>query len=109
MVSDGVLLLDVAGAGTALGRTSDGRAVRTDVGRAAREDHPVAELARALAEHLVLFLRRPGGQSQFGVRNSIGTPAAPGLRRGGDAVVADPGGDHSLAPWPNVAHSVNVI
>jgi transcriptional regulator GlxA family with amidase domain len=54
-------------------------------------------LARALAKHLVVFLRRPGGQSQFGVRNSIGTPTAPGLRRGGDAVVADPGADHSLA------------
>ncbi|MEU7221563.1 GlxA family transcriptional regulator [Nocardia iowensis] len=60
------------------------------------EDHGV-ELARSLAKHLVVFLRRPGGQSQFSVRASIGMPRSSGLRKVVDSVVEDLAADHSLA------------
>ncbi|WP_433759966.1 GlxA family transcriptional regulator [Nocardia sp. CA-135398] len=77
--------------------TSAGVTAGIDMALALVEEDHGAELARALAKHLVVFLRRPGGQSQFSVRNSIGTPRAPGLRRVVDAVVADPAADHRLA------------
>ncbi|MFF3227412.1 GlxA family transcriptional regulator [Nocardia suismassiliense] len=60
------------------------------------EDHGV-EVARSLAKHLVVFLRRPGGQAQFSVRASIGMPRSSGLRKVVDAVAADLSADHGLA------------
>ncbi|MGC4791918.1 GlxA family transcriptional regulator [Micromonospora sp. DT178] len=60
------------------------------------EDHG-PERARTTAKYLVVFLHRPGGQSQFTVRGS--TTAAPGsaLRRVLDAVAAEPAAPHTLA------------
>lgn len=77
--------------------TSAGVTAGIDLALALVEEDEGADLARSLAKHLVVFLRRPGGQSQFSVRAGIGTPRTSGLRHVIDAVVADPAADHSLA------------
>jgi transcriptional regulator GlxA family with amidase domain len=55
-------------------------------------DHGV-ELAQQVARHLVVFLRRPGGQSQFA--GPVWTPPArrPGVREAQDLIHADPTAD----------------
>ncbi|GAA0578945.1 GlxA family transcriptional regulator [Kribbella sandramycini] len=55
-----------------------------------------AEAAREVARELVVFLQRPGGQSQFST--ALATPPARSdpLRTATTAVVADPAADHSL-------------
>ena len=59
-------------------------------------DHGPA-LARDPARHLVVFMQRPGGQSQFSVRLEA-QPVEPGaLRSLLDAVAEDPAGDHRLS------------
>ncbi|MFC7645010.1 helix-turn-helix domain-containing protein [Streptosporangium lutulentum] len=45
---------------------------------------------------MVVFLQRPGGQSQFSVAARTPKPRHDGLRELLDAVVADPAADHSL-------------
>jgi transcriptional regulator GlxA family with amidase domain len=67
-------------------------------------DHGVGT-ARAVARELVVFLQRPGGQSQFST--AIATPPARSelMRTIAETVVADPAGDHSL---PNLAASAAV-
>jgi len=58
------------------------------------EDHG-PEVARAAARYLVVFMARPGGQSQFSIRMSCAQPHHPVVRRVLDAVTADPGADHA--------------
>ncbi|WP_280258755.1 GlxA family transcriptional regulator [Nocardia abscessus] len=77
--------------------TSAGVTAGIDMALALVEEEHGAELARSLAKHLVVFLHRPGGQSQFSVRTSITTPRTDGLRQVVDAVVADLCADRSLA------------
>ncbi|NNH73088.1 GlxA family transcriptional regulator [Nocardia uniformis] len=77
--------------------TSAGVTAGIDLALALVEEDEGADVARSLAKYLVVFLRRPGGQSQFSVRTGVGTPRTSGLRRVIDAVVADPSADHSLA------------
>jgi transcriptional regulator GlxA family with amidase domain len=60
------------------------------------EDHG-PDVARTVARHLVVFLRRPGGQSQFSVWDEVPPPRAPALRTVLDTVVTDPAADHTLA------------
>lgn len=57
------------------------------------EDHG-PDVARATARYLVVFMARPGGQSQFSVRLNCAPPRNPVMRTVLDAVTADPGGDH---------------
>jgi len=59
------------------------------------EDHGAA-IARRVARWLVMFVQRPGGQSQFSERLMLPPVADPPLRRAIDAVVADPGADHQV-------------
>lgn len=54
-------------------------------------------VARRVARWMVVFLQRPGGQAQFSVWADSALPASGGLREIMDSVVADPGGDHSIA------------
>ncbi|MFE0454140.1 GlxA family transcriptional regulator [Streptomyces sp. NPDC058914] len=61
--------------------------VETDLG---------ADVARAVAKQLVVFMARPGGQSQFSVRQSAKYSTDSVLRRILDEVTADPRGDHTL-------------
>lgn len=77
--------------------TSAGVTAGIDMALALVQEEHGAELARTLAKHLVVFLHRPGGQSQFSVRTSIATPRTDGLRCVVDAVVANLSADHSLA------------
>ncbi|MFD7389190.1 GlxA family transcriptional regulator [Streptomyces sp. NPDC059852] len=76
--------------------TSAGVSAGIDLSLALVEEHYGGEVARAVAKDLVVFMQRPGGQSQFSVRSPL--PSAPhGVLRGIlDAVVADPGADHTL-------------
>ncbi|WP_369637679.1 GlxA family transcriptional regulator [Nocardia sp. JMUB6875] len=56
-----------------------------------------AETASRIAKYLVVFLHRPGGQSQFSVRASVNAPRTGALRTVLDAVVADLSADHRLS------------
>jgi len=59
------------------------------------EDHDV-EVARTVARWLVVFLQRPGGQSQFSQRLNAPVPGESPIRSLVDGIVADPGGDHRV-------------
>ncbi|KAA0097981.1 GlxA family transcriptional regulator [Mycolicibacterium sp. P1-18] len=54
-------------------------------------------VARRVARWMVVFLQRPGGQAQFSVWAQSALPVSRGLREILDAIVADPGADHSIA------------
>jgi transcriptional regulator GlxA family with amidase domain len=58
-------------------------------------DHGAA-LARDVAQHLVVYLQRPGGQAQFSARLAAAPTADPVLRRLLDDVAERPAGDHGL-------------
>ncbi|MGW4744710.1 GlxA family transcriptional regulator [Streptomyces sp. NPDC004290] len=53
------------------------------------------EAARAVARDLVVFLQRPGGQSQFSAASRTPPTGHPVVRPLLDAVAADPAADHS--------------
>jgi transcriptional regulator GlxA family with amidase domain len=55
-----------------------------------------AALARTVAKQLVVFMQRPGGQSQFSVRLKAECLNCDGIRPLLDSVVLDPAGDHRL-------------
>ncbi|WP_307837580.1 GlxA family transcriptional regulator, partial [Sphaerisporangium melleum] len=55
-----------------------------------------ADLARTVAKHLVVFMQRPGGQSQFSVRLTTQARRSATLQPVLDAVVLDPAGEHGL-------------
>jgi transcriptional regulator GlxA family with amidase domain len=76
--------------------TSAGVTAGIDLALALVEDDDGPELARSLAKHLVVFLHRPGGQSQFSVRAGIPTPRNSHLRCVIDAVAADPAAEHTV-------------
>lgn len=76
--------------------TSAGVTAGIDLALALVEDDDGPELARSLAKHLVVFLHRPGGQSQFSVRTGIATPRSSPLRCVIDAVAADPAAEHTV-------------
>lgn len=77
--------------------TSAGVSAGIDLSLAFVEDHFGAAVAREVAKDLVVFLQRPGGQSQFSARTRAGDVRQEALRRILDSVVADPAADHSLA------------
>ena len=54
------------------------------------------DLAREVARSLVVFMQRPGGQSQFSVPARTPVPQRPILRGVLDRVAADPAGEHSV-------------
>jgi hypothetical protein len=60
------------------------------------EDHG-AELARQVAKWLVVFLQRPGGQSQFSTWSRARPPGDDALRRRIGDIAADPAADLSIA------------
>jgi transcriptional regulator GlxA family with amidase domain len=55
-----------------------------------------ADVALAVARNLVLFMRRPGGQTQYSAGLNVQAAASPRLRRLIGEISADPGGDLSL-------------
>lgn len=76
--------------------TSAGVAAGIDLTIAMVEEDYGADLARRVAKHLVVFMVRPGGQSQFSTRVRA-TPRTRLVRDLLDAIVIEPSADHSLA------------
>lgn len=70
--------------------TSAGVTAGIDLALALVERDHDAALARLVARWMVVFLQRPGGQSQFSVRSRVPPVREPGLRAVLDAVVDDP-------------------
>ncbi|MFG2174880.1 GlxA family transcriptional regulator [Streptomyces niveus] len=77
--------------------TSAGVTAGMDLALALVEDDLGREVAHAVAQHLVLFLRRPGSQAQFSVPLWSEQPATDPIRAVVAAVHADPGSPHTLA------------
>jgi transcriptional regulator GlxA family with amidase domain len=77
--------------------TSAGSTAGMDLTLALIEEDHGPEVARTVARWTVMFLQRPGGQSQFSERLELpGTIASP-IRPLLDAIVAEPAADHRLA------------
>ncbi|HET6154530.1 MAG TPA: DJ-1/PfpI family protein [Marmoricola sp.] len=75
--------------------TSAGVTAGIDLALALVERDHGPRLAREVAQLLVVFMQRPGGQSQFSPALDVPRSSAPGLQDLVDAVVANPAGDHS--------------
>ncbi|MEU8137130.1 GlxA family transcriptional regulator [Streptodolium elevatio] len=76
--------------------TSAGVTAGIDLALALVEADAGAALARDVARDLVVFMQRPGGQSQFSAALRGPAPRHDALRAVLDAVSADPAGDHSV-------------
>jgi transcriptional regulator GlxA family with amidase domain len=77
--------------------TSAGVTAGMDLALALVEDDLGREVAHAVARHLVLFLRRPGSQSQFSVALWSDQPSTDPIRAAVTAIHADPGARHGIA------------
>ncbi|SDD35985.1 GlxA family transcriptional regulator [Actinokineospora iranica] len=77
--------------------TSAGVTAGIDLALALVEADHGADVARAVARGLVVFLQRPGGQSQFSARLDHGVAAESPLRPVLDAIAAEPAADHRAA------------
>jgi transcriptional regulator GlxA family with amidase domain len=77
--------------------TSAGVSAGIDLSLAIVEKHYGARVARAVAEDMVVFMQRPGGQSQFSVRSQAVHTRHEMLRHVLDVVVEDPAGNHTLS------------
>jgi transcriptional regulator GlxA family with amidase domain len=76
--------------------SSAGVSAGIDLSLALVEADHGADLARAVARSLVVFMQRPGGQSQFSVPARTPRPRSSPLRTVLDRVLADPAADHSM-------------
>ncbi|MFI1968688.1 GlxA family transcriptional regulator [Streptomyces cinnamoneus] len=76
--------------------TSAGVTAGIDLTLSLLEDDCGPEVARAVAKFLVVFMKRPGGQSQFGSRARNETLRGGALRDLVDAIDGDPSGDLSV-------------
>lgn len=56
-----------------------------------------------MAKSLVVFMQRPGGQSQFSVRAQVTNARNEHLRRVLDAITGNPAGEHSAASMAETA------
>lgn len=77
--------------------TSAGVTAGIDLALALVEEDHGAKVARTVARWLVVFLQRPGGQSQFSQRLGAPVPSESPIRALVDEIVADPAGDHRVA------------
>ncbi|MET9390370.1 DJ-1/PfpI family protein [Streptomyces sp. NPDC006624] len=77
--------------------TSAGVTAGMDLALALVEDDLGRDVAHAVARRLVLFLRRPGGQSQFSVALWSRQPATDPVRAAVSAIHAEPGARHDIA------------
>jgi transcriptional regulator GlxA family with amidase domain len=76
--------------------TSAGVTAGIDLALALVEEDHGMETARTVARWLVVFLQRPGGQSQFSQRLEAPVTGDSPLRPLVDGIVADPAGDHRV-------------
>ncbi|MEV4003790.1 DJ-1/PfpI family protein [Actinomadura sp. NPDC049753] len=77
--------------------TSAGVTAGMDLALALVEDDHGRDVAHAVARELVMFLRRPGSQSQFSVPLWSAQPATDPVRAAVSSVQADPGARHTIA------------
>jgi transcriptional regulator GlxA family with amidase domain len=83
--------------------TSAGVTAGLDLALALVEADQGSKSALAIARELVMFLRRPGTQSQFSTPLWSAQPASDGMRAVVDAVHTDPGGRHSINDLASLA------
>ncbi|MEU6513199.1 GlxA family transcriptional regulator [Streptomyces sp. NPDC046978] len=76
--------------------TSAGVTAGIDLSLALVEEDHGSDLARSVARHLVVFMARPGGQSQFSVRMAPREAQHPAVRQAMNVIAADPRADCSL-------------
>ncbi len=84
--------------------TSAGVTAGMDLALALVEDDHDRDVALTIARHLVLFLRRPGSQSQFSATLAAQQPAREPLRDALRSVVEHPAGDHCVDAMAERAH-----
>nr|WP_323375199.1 GlxA family transcriptional regulator [Streptomyces sp. RB17] len=77
--------------------TSAGVSAGIDLSLALVEEHCGAGVARAVAKDMVVFMQRPGGQSQFSVRSQVPHSRHETLRRVLDEVAENPGANHTVS------------
>ncbi|MER7379935.1 GlxA family transcriptional regulator [Streptomyces lanatus] len=81
--------------------TSAGVSAGIDLALALLEQDQGPDLARAVARNLVVFMQRPGGQSQFSAPLDAQRPRTPALRSVVDLISAQPALDHSASTLAN--------
>lgn len=84
--------------------TSAGVSSGIDLALALVEADHGSDLARAVARSLVVYMQRPGSQSQFSAPLRAPVPPQPALRAAVEAITADPGAEHTLASLAAVAN-----
>lgn len=77
--------------------TSAGVSAGIDLALALVEQDHGPGLARDVARSLVMFMQRPGGQSQFSAPLEVKPPRTPTLRRIVDLIAAQPALDHTVS------------
>jgi transcriptional regulator GlxA family with amidase domain len=77
--------------------TSAGVTAGIDLALALVENDYGQELAREVARELVVFLQRPGGQSQFSVPTSVPQSTVPAIRKAVNRINSSPTADLSVA------------
>lgn len=82
--------------------TSAGVSTGIDLALSLVEEDFGPEMARSVARELVVFMQRPGGQSQFSVRIRSGNGHHETLRRIVDDIATDPAADYSLAAMSRI-------
>jgi transcriptional regulator GlxA family with amidase domain len=83
--------------------TSAGVTAGIDLALALVEEDFGRDVARNAAKGLVVFMQRPGGQSQFSVRAQATNVRQEPVRRVLDAIAGDPTADHSAASMAALA------
>lgn len=78
-------------------RTAAGVTAGLDLSLALVEEDLGREMAMKVARQLVMFFKRPGGQSQFSSRSEIRPTGRSGLQEIQRWIAANPAEDHSLA------------
>jgi transcriptional regulator GlxA family with amidase domain len=84
--------------------TSAGVTAGMDLALALVEEDHDRDVALAIARHLVLFLRRPGGQAQFSATLAAQEPSSEPLREVRRHIVEHPAGDLSVQALAELAH-----
>ncbi|KAB2342149.1 GlxA family transcriptional regulator [Actinomadura rudentiformis] len=83
--------------------TSAGVTAAMDLALALVEEDHGRDVAHAVAQEMVMFLRRPGSQSQFSVPLWSEQPASDPIRSVVAAINADPGARHTIGDLAGVA------
>ncbi len=84
--------------------TSAGVSAGIDLALAMVEEDHGADLARAVARSLVVYMQRAGGQSQFSASLLGPAPRTSLLRSVIETIKADPAGEHTVASLAKEAH-----